>query len=430
MPDGSLAQDRPFLCTSATVESTYATAIGVPDRPDPLSPTSPSTFQPEPNLRFFRHAALPSTFPRYAETGASLFAVHVTTFVDAVAVGLSAPHGLFDATGFGTAVRALSAELRGDAWTAPELGTSNALDRAIQSLPSRPGDVSVDLPGWSPASGATIIKFLANYSLEKLWHGDQKRYAFLSRRAVDKLVGAVKSEVSRITTGREWVSSGDVLTAWVLKVRKESHPAFSRTDPSFSEQNAHADEVDQSASVTGSAVYTLRKMLPLDTYPHNAMLPYPLTPEPIPLASLSSLSVAHVALLHRRALDGARVPECAKGVIAKMQDTPLIPEHSWPWTGHGWGTSPAVFRWISSNQMESGVAELALPLSAWSANRPCDRESPVADMLGYYMLVVSAVKDHQVFRFQANASGVFLEGSMRRRRWLSVERAVRALEQS
>jgi len=213
-------EDKPFFFTSNSVQATYARAAGLSSTSPPLSPTSPCTFQPQPKIDFFRQGALPSTFQGYADADVSLLAVHVTTFVDAVAVGLSAPHGLFDATGLGYAVRALNAELRGEPWRAPALSIDNALDPAIKTLPRTSSSKPlVGLPGWVSATSAAVVKFLANYAVEKVWYQDEKKYLFLNERVVDKLVQSVKAKAAARC---ESVSLGDVLTAWALKVRLSS----------------------------------------------------------------------------------------------------------------------------------------------------------------------------------------------------------------
>ncbi|GAA5923401.1 hypothetical protein JCM3775_007528 [Rhodotorula graminis] len=408
VPDETATEDKPYLFTSATVTTTYTVAAGLSSPLTPLSPTSPCTVQPQPKTAFFRHDALPTSFQGYADANASLLAVHVTTFADAVTVGLSAPHGLFDATGLGLAVRALSAELHGHVWQAPALSSENALDVAIESLPTPPSSGPVALPGWTSATSVgPVVKFLVNYVVEKAWYRDEKKYLFLNEQVVSRLVQSTKAEAA---VERRWVSAGDTLTAWLLK-------------------SAHREEVGEQLSITGSAVYTLRKMLSLANYPHNAMLPYPLTPDPISLDRLASLSLAELAYLHRRALEAARTPAHAQGVVKKMEEARVVPEHSWPQPLAFLGRSaPPVFRWISSNQMSSGVADLALPLSAFGLDRPPLEAGQSAGLLAYYMLVVSPIRDHQVFRFQANKCGIFLEGSMRRSRWRSVEKTMRELQ--
>ncbi|GAA5822970.1 hypothetical protein JCM3770_002483 [Rhodotorula araucariae] len=415
VPDDLPSVQKPFLFTATTLQTSYAEAVCRSSPPTPLSTVSPCGFQAQPDMAYFRHPHLPSTFAAYADSGASLLAVHVTVFSDAVAVGLATPHGLFDATGLGYAVRAVNAELSGGMWTVPASSPVNGLDQAIQGLDGDGTGDLADIPdglaGWVPAlSTLPVLKFLANYLYEKLWHRDEPAYIFLGGHAVDGFVKSVKDEVENMTNGRAWVSKGDVLTAWLLK-------------------NAHAADQDARTSVVASAVYTLRALFPLASYPHNAMIPYPLMPEPISAVTLSTLSIAQLALIHRQSLSDSRNIPYVNAVIHKMRDAPLIPEHSWPWAGLLRGGPRPPFRWISSNQTTSGVADLQLPMCACAPRRACGEGSDaVLDTLAYYMVVISAIKDHQVFRFQANSVGVFLEGSMRRERWRNVAEAVRLLE--
>ncbi|BGP48756.1 hypothetical protein JCM10450v2_004632 [Rhodotorula kratochvilovae] len=441
VPDVPPAADKPSLFTSSRVSAPYATAASRPAPVRPLSrSTSPCAFQPAHSLSFFRARDLPTTFSGYAKSGSSLLAVHATLFADALAVGVTAPHGLLDATGLGWAIRALRAELRGESWDAPPLVAPNPLSAALDAVraeePSTDeADVRVAqhaLAGWVAASSVgNVARFLASYAWEKLWHRDEPRHVFLSKRAVDALVESVKEEVRRETDGKEWVSTGDVLTAWVLKA-------------------AHADEASSGGSAAVSPVYALRDILAVASYPHNAVAPYPFSPSPLALSALPSLSLAHLALTHRRSLAAARTRPFLRATLEKMDTlswsnggaVPLMPERGWPWRAP-WsrkgGEKP--HHWIVSNQMVSGVADLAIPIPASAAGKSADSDDgtlhdvaldPVTKgdlpLLGFYMRITAPIKDHQAFRFQVNNVGVFFEGSMRRKRWESVGRAVEQLE--
>jgi hypothetical protein len=54
---------------------------------------------------------------------------------------------------------------------------------------------------------------------EKWWWKSEARVLFLRQRTLDSLISVVKEQVRKETNGEEWVTTGDVLVAWLLKVR-------------------------------------------------------------------------------------------------------------------------------------------------------------------------------------------------------------------
>ncbi|GAA5910765.1 hypothetical protein JCM8208_003557 [Rhodotorula glutinis] len=486
VPDEPLTTTRPFLFSSTRIAKPYAKAASLPAPLEPLDRTSsPCAFQPAHKLSFFRSPVLPTTFSAYAKSHASFLAVHATLFADVVAVGLTAPHGLVDATGLGWAVRALGAELHGEAWDVPPLAMDaqgdnvlgagleaikkggpersrvSELDGAASALEDDDVDSSAAkhaLAGWVSASSLkNVACFLTNYVWEKLRHHDEPRHVFLSRRAVDSLVESVKAEVRRETGGKEWVSTGDVLTAWALKA-------------------VHADEATSHTAAAVSPVFALRDLLSLPSYPHNAVAPYPFSPSPLALSTLAATPLAELALTHRRSLDTARTRPFLRATLRRMDElawsnggqVPIMPARAWPWSlwwagavgvrrrrskkggkageeEDGVEAAPPSHHWIVSNQMVSGLADLTLPASLFdvptsSASAPRSKASSASSsssttsspadlpLLAFYVRITAPIKDHQAFRFQVNSEGVFLEGSMRRKRWRALGTAVERLE--
>ena len=232
-------------------------------------------------------------------------------------------------------------------------------------------------------------------------------------------------------------------------------------------QAVHADESTSHTAAAVSPVFALRDLLSLPSYPHNAVAPYPFSPSPIPLSILPTLSIADLALTHRRSLDTARTRPFLRATLRRMDElawsnggqVPIMPARAWPWS-LGWvgalgargrrrdededeAHPPPSHHWIVSNQMVSGLADLTLPASlfdlpssrahrskASSASSTSSSSSSTADLplLAFYVRITAPIKDHQAFRFQVNPQGVFLEGSMRRKRWHALGRAVERLE--
>lgn len=221
---------RPYLFSSERINKPYHRVVGLPAPIAPLSAeTTPCHAQPKHKLEHFRHPKLPSTFSGCAKEGASMMAVRVVVFSDALTVGVAVPHGAFDATGMGYVISALRCELHGDAaWSfgpPPPLFETNPAGVQIDALKAEPDSASKAaensaLPAWvSAAKPSHVVKFLLNYVIEKKWHHDEPRHFFISQRAVDGMIDSVKKEVVETSGGKEWVSTGDVLNAWSLKVR-------------------------------------------------------------------------------------------------------------------------------------------------------------------------------------------------------------------
>lgn len=221
---------RPFLFSSDVIKKLYHRAVGLDAPIKPLShETTPCHVQPKHVLEHFRHPKLPSTFPGCSKMGASIVAVRVVVFDDALTVGVTVPHGCFDATGMGFIITALRAELHDEAvWPCgppPPLFETNPADEQIRLLKAEPDSASKEvensaLPAWVSAGELThVAKFLLNYLIEKKWHHDEPRHYFLSEKAINGLIAKTKKEVAEQTGGKEWISTGDVLNAWTLKVR-------------------------------------------------------------------------------------------------------------------------------------------------------------------------------------------------------------------
>lgn len=210
------------------------------------------------------------------------------------------------------------------------------------------------------------------------------------------------------------------------------------------------------ASALLSPVYALREILSLPDYPANSMCPYPFSPSPIPYSTFPTVSLATLALNHRRCLLLARkepfLQATLKVMLAQAKgNLPLMPFKPWPWEKKG----TQVF--IVSNQATADVAGLSIPRPSATAamastadedegtlldvdvSTPPSRKGSAASstaaaassdlpLLAYYMRITSPLSDHTSFRFQVNDQGYFFEGAMRRKRWQGVERAVEQLE--
>ncbi|KAF5329008.1 hypothetical protein D9758_018873 [Tetrapyrgos nigripes] len=223
---------------------TLNVSLDVPDT------THGSAVFPRPPVEFFRDSSVPSNLPTYAETKWPLVSIRVTEMTNCFCVGITVPHGVFDIFGFGQILRGLDAELNGKEWTPPPLFTSNIMKDAFEEglpsnvssqedtsvsttpstgpkldhLPSKSDLVSAAIQAFAhykdtfiPLTLIAVIKMFLHSAYERFYHGMETRTVFIDQKVLDNMVREVKDEVQASGKGR-WVSTNDVITAWMLKV--------------------------------------------------------------------------------------------------------------------------------------------------------------------------------------------------------------------
>ncbi|GAA5893351.1 hypothetical protein JCM6882_008011 [Rhodosporidiobolus microsporus] len=417
--------------SSATHSKPYHVAAGLPEPLPPLA-TAPSGFSPTPHIPLFCPSSVPSTFAHLAKSNRPLLHVHATFFPDAIALGVTLPHGAFDGTGYGMVLRALNAELhgRGD-WEVPPLWAENPLSRTVNALVEDEAvreegkGASWELEGWRSFSLGGVMRMLCSLAAEIYWWRSEQRWMFLRQAAVDHLVERVKEDVKRETGGKEYVSSGDILVAWFLKA-------------------ALADESTLSGSVASIAVSNCRSLLtsyaasspsvpPFDfsLYPHGAVAPYDLLAPALPLSDLATTSLATLALAFRRNLDKQRnlstLRACTLFHPTTTNTPSSIPHRDWPHLFSSSATASSApgrgptHRFFFTNQTSLGMASLALP-----ALEDGEDDLPLVS----YALTgrMPLLFDHAVALQRVEGAGIRVGGRIRRTRWESVGRAVEELE--
>ncbi|KAL8277686.1 hypothetical protein RQP46_009959 [Phenoliferia psychrophenolica] len=329
-----------------------------------------STTTSPPPFKYFVPPGAPRKVADLAKANAALVAIHVTTFADCQAIGLTAPHGVFDAIGLGMIIKALDAELTGKEWTPPPLLEKNSLDERLQAsaiectkLPPYVADAELRrLSNGSEKSRWDMFRLVWSLLVEKFWHRVKARDVFVGRELMERLVESVKEEVRVATAGREWVSTGDVLMAWSVKAM-------------------YGSETSNNKLLTTTALWDTRGVLStpttsLSSYPHNTACFYIM--QPIKVSTLAATPLSTLALQARRALDAARtlpalhdtldwmcsyLPLPARGNEAEgIYFSNQIAGHL---TGTSWGAKPdALVGWwiwcqeldhiVAWNELESG----------------------------------------------------------------------------
>ncbi|KAJ3738749.1 hypothetical protein DFH05DRAFT_1516799 [Lentinula detonsa] len=331
-----------------------------------------ATFLEKPPIKFFRHSSTLNSLADYASKKAPILSLHVSVLANCACVGLTLPHGIFDATGMGQVVKALNSCLNNLPWTPPKISSSNILAEELKRLresesigdPCPPGLVNLQRD-FTSVNVKNVLTLGASCATELLWHRVKPAAIYLGSRVVEEMVANVKKQAA--DEGKGWVSTGDVLVAFLLKA-------------------AYLDEGPTSPNaLTLSTAVSLRGILAhenrdFETYSHNALLP--LAFPPLTVQQVSSMSLYEFSLIHRNAIED-------------MRNIPYIQGYEKWVPSIGGAAIPARRKgtdsWLLSNQVIGGVDKLDLgsePLGFWHWMLPFmpDHVFTVNKLRGGYIL--------------------------------------------
>lgn len=203
-------------------------------------------------------------------------------------------------------------------------------------------------------------------------------------------------------------------------------------------QAAYADEAGSQNRLALNGAFDFRSTLGLDNYPHTVrpyhacrdlpaqctdVVPPPTQAvgfqlvDPIPLSSLATTSLATLALHHRRSLLAARDPARLAPLLDTLRTkgySDILPPDSF-----------ATDLWIISNQTISERARTVNwgRLVGWG-----DRDGARAPDKGRFWMWSGRRGIDHVLSLNRVEGGWFVNGSIRRSRWASVERELARLE--
>ena len=142
------------------------------------------------------------------------------------ALGFARSHGVFDGLGAVQVIRAVIAELSGKEWNPPPLPNPglnvNPVEAALDDLSDthwrQYGESGRDnSPFYSVLGVAGAIGMLAWHVRERLWRKAEPHTVIVPNDAVAWIVQGVREQLRNLGITTE-VSTGDVLTAWLMKV--------------------------------------------------------------------------------------------------------------------------------------------------------------------------------------------------------------------
>ncbi|KAI5474865.1 hypothetical protein MNV49_002328 [Pseudohyphozyma bogoriensis] len=311
VPIGSLPPNYAtyiFTTTQSTKSSGFT--------PPVLTPSTIEAFGQPPRSAFVSPKAV---FTSSDHQKHPLFSFHVTVFPDCTCIGVTFPHGVFDGVGFGHLLRAIDAELNGREWEVPPLETINPVDTLLKDVPIEEGTKFEGYKTVTKMSAWSMATMLASLAFQHVWHGVERGQVYFGRNVVKGIVDPVKKEVMEKSGGKEWVSTADIMSAWIA---------------------AYLNEPNSPNTLSMAYIFDARPVLAeasgtsFDSYPHNTVLYSEFTG--IPLSSLPTTPLSTLALHFRHALTTSRT---LKHVKQRHYDSPDFLAFRRPYGVDTWGFS-------------------------------------------------------------------------------------------
>jgi hypothetical protein len=230
IPTGTLPPSYPVasLSESEYLDKTYEhTPITTS-----FSTLNTSYVIPRPDPQYFRIPSLPNHISTLAKDNLPILFIHITHFANVTCIGFSIHHGIFDGAGMGMIVNAINDEFSGREWTVPSPAAlpgheTTILEEAFSAVSSLPPSkdetlVESNIDAWKREipliSMRSATRFRLYLAYEMLVQKHKINVLYLSERAVKAIVDPIQAQIKARGDG-SWVSTGDILVAWFVKVR-------------------------------------------------------------------------------------------------------------------------------------------------------------------------------------------------------------------
>ncbi|THV00193.1 hypothetical protein K435DRAFT_837402 [Dendrothele bispora CBS 962.96] len=354
--------------------------------PPPSADANSVSVISQPALKYFRHSSIPYSLSSFAKQKWPMLSIHITELTNCICIGLSVPHGVFDIFGCGQIIHGLDAELNGRPWNPPQISERNIMKEVLNDLQNSTAegpesqtskaalrDVQRDLV---PAKLGNFARFGARMAYEHFWQKLETKEVFIEEKMLDDMVQRVKAEVE--AKGKGWVSTGDIVVAWLLKA-------------------AHLGETDDSTVPVSTAVSLRQPFLErdpkFDEYTHNSLIPcsYPIMSK----QEIANKSLVELAIIDRQCINNVRNIPFIRSFVQWVNSVggALIP-------GRRQGEDP----WIISNQVIGRIDDIDFGVEVYSM----------------WFWNVPLIPDHTVIvnKFRG---GYLLQAGLRQSRWVSIK---------
>ncbi|KAG6915829.1 hypothetical protein DXG01_009662 [Tephrocybe rancida] len=370
--------------------TTNKLAVPLSDTPITILGESSAEILTRPALKNFRHSSTPSSLSAFSSSNSPIVSIHVTELANCTCIGISVPHGVFDAFGIGQVIRGLNAELGYRPWVVPVFSETNIMRETLNELAA-----ASPLYGEEPATLAdvrrefaatnvrNVVTFGAGIAYEYLWKKANVKAVYLGEAVVKGMVQKVKDEVKK--SGAGWVSTGDVMVAWFLKT-------------------AFAKETDKNlvcVTTTISLRSTLADKDPaFENYTHNSIMPCSMAP--LTKTELATKSLAELAVLNRQTIDAVR-------------NVPFVQAYN-HWVAKIGGNAIPTRRlgadsWIFSNQVIGHLDEIDFG----------------SEMFAFWHWNAPLIPDHSVL-LNKFKGGYIIEAGIRPSRWDAIAEDVASMK--
>jgi len=373
------------------------TTSKMPSTKVPIAPIDDDSaqFLEKPPVKYFRHSSTLNSLSDYASRRAAILSIHVSLTANCACVGVTLPHGLFDATGMGQVVKALNCSLNNLPWIPPKISSSNILTEELERLavsesvgdPCPPGLVNLQRD-FTSVNVKNVLSLGTSMATEMFWHRAKAGAIYLGPNIVEQIVTSVKKQAA--DEGKGWVSTGDILVAFFLKA---AYLEEGSTNPN---------------ALTVSAAVSLRKALAetnrdFESYSHNALLPFAFPP--LTVQQISSMSIYEFALIHRKAVESTRNIPFIQGY---QKWVPSIGGSAIPSRKKGTDS------WLLSNQVIGGVDKLDLG----------------SEQLAFWHWMLPFLPDHS-FTLNKLRGGYILDAcnGIRPNRWTAIVKALDSIKE-
>ncbi|KAM0748252.1 hypothetical protein T439DRAFT_382712 [Meredithblackwellia eburnea MCA 4105] len=336
--------------------------------------------------------------------------VHCALATDRVHIGISIPHGVFDGSGLGLCWKAISAELKGMEWEVPVLQKENPLAAAVKQSGYIGGEktsagFASPWRDWEAPTFWSMARLIVSLGKEYLWHKAENGEIRLGKDVVEFIAERIKQEVVDASDGKEWVSTGDALFAWLLKTAyTNEETSGSKVSSTMLSPPDFASQENTTDSRYERRMYSIRGLFPtidgfsdntLEQYPHNGFLPSPVAE--FKASELHAMSYGQLAVAHRQAIVSSRN-------VSQAVDYST-------WVESIGGSAVPVRRggqdsWLFSNHCQADLAEGI----EWGQGTRLE---------GHWIFAFPVTPDHAV-TINKVRDGIILMSAMRKSRWRSV----------
>ncbi|KAG6820002.1 hypothetical protein H0H93_006621 [Arthromyces matolae] len=369
--------------TTSRFETTLDSSYFV-DKADPIRVVL------RPPCEYFRDPSIPYSLQGYCLSDTPFISIHVTELANCTCIGFTFPHFVLDAQGMGHFLYALNAELHGRPWDIPTISKTNVFQTILDNLEASAPVAEESSPSPSvlrrALSPVTFINTLIHESrllYELRYRNLETKAVYIPVHALKKLVQKTRYEAKG--SGLEFISTGDIITAWMLKA-------------TFSNET---DNNDVHVGVVISARNALSQFPEMQSYSQNAVgvVPFPIMTK----QELAKKSLAEVAVWHRQGCDSFHNDTSWVQGYDSYLKTNRIPKVLRP---REWGQEPIAF----TNASIAGIenidfgSKLLLLCAFYTPTEPI------------HLISINKLND-----------GYVLLGNLRRTRWNAVAAAVQKL---